>query len=103
MLDIGERLGFNREVFARLLPVSVRSLATIEAGEAPGETVARRLTEIRRVLDALAEVMDKRVIGLWMQAPNEAFSGLKPLEVIERGEIDRIWRMIYLLRSGAPS
>jgi hypothetical protein len=34
--------------------------------------------------------------------PNEAFGGLKPLEVIERGEIDRIWQMIHLLRSGTP-
>jgi hypothetical protein len=28
---------------------------------------------------------------------------LKPLEVIDRGEGDRIWSMIYFLRSGVPS
>ena len=28
---------------------------------------------------------------------------LKPIEVIERGEVDRAWQMIFLLRSGTPS
>ena len=32
-----------------------------------------------------------------------AKGGLKPIEVIERGEVDRIWQMIYYLRSGVPS
>jgi len=34
--------------------------------------------------------------------PTDAFDGLKPLEVIERGEVDRLWRMIYLLEAGLP-
>ncbi|MEX0713900.1 MAG: antitoxin Xre/MbcA/ParS toxin-binding domain-containing protein [Pirellulales bacterium] len=41
-------------------------------------------------------------ISQWLQAPNDAFDGLKPLEVIERGQVDRIWRTIYLLESGVP-
>ncbi len=32
-----------------------------------------------------------------------AFSGLKPIEVIERVDVDRIWRMIYELQSGIPT
>ena len=35
-----------------------------------------------------------------MMQPNDAFNGLKPIEVIERGEVDKIWEMIYRLRSG---
>jgi hypothetical protein len=35
--------------------------------------------------------------------PNDAFDGLKPLEVIECGEVDRIWQMIIILRSGVPN
>jgi hypothetical protein len=35
-------------------------------------------------------------------SPNEAFSGLKPIELIERGEIDRLWDTVYRLRSGMP-
>lgn len=103
MLALRSRLGLKRETFARLLPVSTRSLASIERGQAPSETVARRLTEILRVVDALSEVVEEGVIGPWLLRPNEAFEGLKPIEVIERGQIDRIWQMIFLLRSGTPS
>jgi hypothetical protein len=38
-----------------------------------------------------------------LDTPNDAFGGLKPLEVIERGEIDRLWNMIFYLESGVPS
>jgi hypothetical protein len=103
MLALRAELGFNREVFARLLPISVRSLATIESGGPQTEAVTRRLTELHRIVEALSEVVDKGIVGEWMQTPNPAFNGLKPLEVIERGEVDRIWQMVYLLRSGAPS
>ncbi len=33
MLELRSRLGLSRDVFARLLPVSTRSLPTIESGE----------------------------------------------------------------------
>ena len=58
---------------------------------------------LRRVVDALAEVIQKDAIGPWLEQPNSGFDGLKPIEVIERGEVDRIWQMIYYLRSGVPS
>ena len=51
----------------------------------------------------VAEVIQKDAIGPWVEQPNSAFDGLKPIEVIERGEVDRIWQMIYHLRSGVPS
>lgn len=102
MLAIRSRLGLSREVFARMLPVSTRSLATIESGEKPSEAVSRRLTEVRRVVNALSKVMAEDAIGEWLTTPNDAFDGLKPLEVIEHGEVDRIWRMVYLLESGQP-
>jgi DNA-binding XRE family transcriptional regulator len=102
MLQLRWRLGMNRETFARLVPLSTRSLASIEQGESLSESIARRLTELRRVLDALSEIVAEDAVGDWLLHPNDAFGGLKPLEVIERGEVDRIWRMIYLLRSGTP-
>lgn len=102
MLDIRSQLKLKREVFARLIPISTRSLATIESGKAPNLAVRRRLAELRRIFEALSDVMNPESIGPWMTTPNEAFDGSKPLEIIERGEIDRIWRMLFLLRSGTP-
>ena len=101
--DLRHQLQMSQAVFARLLSISVRSLATLESGSPPTEVVARRMTELKRLANALAEVMKSETIGTWLQAPNEAFDGLKPLEVIERGEGDRIWSMVYFLRSGVPS
>ena len=98
-----QRLQLSQALFARLLPVSLRSLASLEGGAAPSEPVSRRLTELQRLTNALTEVMKKESVGNWLQTPNPAFDELKPLEVIERGESDRIWAMIYFLRSGVPS
>ena len=97
------QLMLTQPQFARLLPVSVRTLATLESGAAPTEPVARRLTELGRLTAALAEVIRQESLGNWFRAPNPAFVGLKPVDVIERGESDRLWEMIYYLRSGVPS
>ncbi len=103
MLRTRKRLGVNRDVFARLIPVSVRTLASIESGEAaPSESVSRALKQLERVIASLSGVIAADALGEWIQKPNSAFHGLKPLEVIERGEIDKIWRMIYFLESGTP-
>ncbi len=103
VVELRKKLRLKQSVFARLLPVSVRSLASLESGAPPTEVVARRLIELRRLTNALAEVIKEESLGSWLQTPNEAFGGLKPLEVIDRGESDRIWSTIYFLRSGVPS
>lgn len=102
-LQLRTRLAMSRESFARLVPMSTRSLASVESGKAPSPPVLRQLKELRRVIDALGEVIQQDAIGPWLEQPNNAFGGLKPREVIERGEVDRIWQMIFFLRSGIAS
>lgn len=101
--EIRERLGLTQNVFARLSGLSVRTIAEWESGKTPAAAKAQRMIEIQRLQRALTGVMRADYIGTWLQAPNEAFSSLKPIEVIERGEVDRIWRMIYELESGIPT
>jgi DNA-binding transcriptional regulator YiaG len=96
-------LGLSQPEFARLFPVSLRTLVTMESGARMTEPQVRRLNELTRLTNALAEVIRKESLGPWLKEPNSAFEGLKPVEVIERGEVDRIWSMIYFLRSGVPS
>ena len=51
----------------------------------------------------LARVIDRaRAGGPLATQPNPAFDGSTPLQVVERGELDRIWRMLYDLESGQP-
>lgn len=51
---------------------------------------------------ALSKVIQPDSVEIWLQTPNEVFDGSTPLQVIERGEIVRLWRMIYRTESGEP-
>jgi hypothetical protein len=56
--------------------------------------------ELERMLDRLARKMAPAQVQRWLRRPNSAFEGSTPLQVMERGEFDRIWRMLYDLESG---
>jgi hypothetical protein len=93
----------SQKTFAQLTSTSLRAVARWEAGEPPGEMARRTMTEIRRLYDGLSRAMPKDHIARWISTDNPAFNGLKPLEVIGRGEADRVWRMLYDLEAGEPS
>jgi transcriptional regulator with XRE-family HTH domain len=97
------RLGVSRKLFSRLTGFSERAIADWEGGKAVSEPGLRRIKELERFRERLAEVVAADAIPAWLDTPNEAFGGLKPLEVIERGEIDRLWQMIFYLESGVAS
>ena len=61
------------------------------------------MREVERFQERLAEVVEPESIQQWLESPNQAFEGLKPLEVIEGGKIDRLWTMIFYLGSGVAS
>jgi len=85
----------RREELSRLSGFSLRALADWSAGKLPSLPAQRRLQEIRRLLDALAEIVQPAAIPGWMRTPNPAFDKLSPLQVIEMGEIDRLWQMVH--------
>jgi DNA-binding transcriptional regulator YiaG len=101
--EIRTSFGLPRNVFSRLSHFSERAIADWETGQTLSGQSRQRMIELKRLQEALATVVKSDYVGQWLQAPNKAFDGLKPLEVIERGETDRIWRMIHLLESGVPS
>ncbi|HEY1186554.1 MAG TPA: hypothetical protein VGE74_02805 [Gemmata sp.] len=101
--QLREQLQLTQPQFAQLLGVSPRTAATLDKTGPGTESTARSLIELKRLTRALGEVMQEPSVGPWLKAPNDAFGGLKPLEVIERGESDRLWEMVYFLRSGVAS
>ena len=101
--EVRRRLGLSRKLFSRLTGFSERAIAHWESDQAPEEPGLRRIRETERFQARLAEVVAPEAIPRWLDAPNDAFDGLKPLEVIERGEIDRLWNMIFYLESGVAS
>ncbi len=100
---VRSRLGLSRKMFSRLAGFSERAIADWEAGKPVSEPGLRRIKELDRFRDRLSEIVAADAIPTWLDIPNEAFDGLKPLEVIERGEIDRLWNMIFYLESGVAS
>jgi hypothetical protein len=86
----------------RLTGFSARSVAKWSQGELPSAKQEKALMEMDRLLDALARVMKPAQVGRWLKQPNTAFDGSMPLQVVERGEQDRLWRMLYDLESGQP-
>jgi transcriptional regulator with XRE-family HTH domain len=99
-----QEMGLTRADFARLVGLSERSVANWEAGTELKESSLRTIVEIGRLYAKLHQSFaSPEQLATWLKTPNKAFGGSQPLQVIERGEIDRIWRMIYYLESGSPS
>jgi transcriptional regulator with XRE-family HTH domain len=100
--DVRAGLGVTRELFARLTGFSVRAITGWEAGRPISEPGLRRVKEMERLRRALAEGMREEFIPQWLESPCEGLVGLKPVEVLERGETDRLWRVVLLIGSGMP-
>jgi DNA-binding transcriptional regulator YiaG len=101
--QLRERFGVSRKIFSRVVGFSERAIADWEADKPLSDSCLQRMRELSRLQKALAGVMHEEFVGTWLNTPNDAFDGLKPLELIERGEVDRLWRMIYQLESGVPT
>lgn len=101
-LELRQKLGMAREVFGRLVDVSTRTIADVEASQKKVDKLQRNYIEVQRLCNVLGEVVDPACLGEWFKTPNDALSGFKPIEIIERGEIDRLWDLVYRLRSGIP-
>src|SRR5947208_7897081 len=91
----------SNEALSRVTGASPRTVSYWNAGAiAPQRSSAHKLKEVTRLFDALSDIIKANAIGPWLQKPNKRFDGSTPLQVIERGESDRIWRMIWELREG---
>lgn len=93
--------GLRKEVVCYAI-YSTRAVAKWVAGDKPSAAAEKQLKELVRLFDAFSEGMETAYIGEWLKAANPAFDNSTPLQVIERGEADRIWHMIYRLQTGEP-
>lgn len=98
-----QRLGLTQKVLARILGVTERTVVDLEAGRPLSEGIGRRVTELDRLGRELSKVVRSKAIGRWLTQPNEAFDGDAPADLIAKGKVDLLWRMIFELRSGVSS
>ena len=99
---IADRFGVRQETLSRMTRFSARAIAEWAGGKEPSAPAKKVFAEMDRLLDALARLMQPKEVGHWLNEPNPAFDGSTPVQVIERGQIDRIWRMLYYAESGEP-
>lgn len=91
-----------RSDLTRMTQYSPRAVAKWAAGDKPSAAAQKQLKELGRLFDALSNVMQPDYVGEWLKTSNSAFENSTPLQVLERGEVDRIWNMIYHLQTGEP-
>lgn len=101
VLALRKGLGLTRAQFSHLLGASERSVASWEKGVAPGQSHARLLKQLERIYSTASRVMKREFIPAWLHAPLEALEKLTPAEAIQRGEHDRVWRLLFAVESGA--
>lgn len=99
---IAEKFGLRQETLSRMTGFSLRAVAGWSNGQTPSAPVRRALVEMDRLLDHLARLMKPRDVGRWLKSPNSALDGATPVQVIESGQVDRIWRLLYFVESGEP-
>jgi DNA-binding XRE family transcriptional regulator len=96
-----QRYRLSQALTARLLDVSLRTVSAAEADAATPPQLRRNLSQADRLCKALAEAMEPAFVGHWMDQPNDMLGGLKPVEAIERGQLDLVWEVVEGLRSGS--
>jgi hypothetical protein len=97
------RVQAGRTIHGPCRLIFARAIAEWENSKPLSGPSLLKMREIDRLRASLSGIVREEFIGTWLDTPNPAFEGLKPVEVIERGEIDRIWRMIYEVGSGQPT
>jgi len=97
-----KRYRMARPDLTRLTGYSLRAVDKWAKGDQPAAPAKRQISELTQLFDALSEIMETKEVGSWLKTSNPAFDGSTPLQVIERGESGRIWRMIYQIETGEP-
>lgn len=100
--DLRRRYGLSQALLSRLLDISLRTLSGAESARAVPVGMRRSTTQAVRLCDALGKAMQPGFVGQWLDQPNEMLGNLKPVEAIERGQIDLVWQVVEGLRSGSP-
>lgn len=101
--DLREAFRLSRERLARLIGVSAK---TVERWEAKPTRPARdetraRMAQLREIADLGAAIYTRERLADFLDAPLAEFDGRTPLQLIERGEADRVLAALASDHEGA--
>lgn len=96
-------LAIGQPEMGQLMGLSIRKISGVETGAmAATNDDVRRFNELKRLCAEVATLIKPEQVGQWLMTPSEYFGGLSAAQVIERGEIDRVWRMVWRVQDGVP-
>ena len=82
--ELADRFGVGQETLSRMTGFSPRAVAEWARGKVPSAPVKRAFTEMDRLLDALAGLMQPKEVGRWLKEPNPPKEEYTKPHVIER-------------------
>ena len=102
---IRQCLGISRDRMARLLEVTSKTVARLEEEERlPAQAAAAtRLARLKELADLGLLVYSSEGFALFMATPLPVFGGLTALQLVERGEIERVFAELASTYEGVPT
>jgi len=101
--EMRAEFGLSQTEMSRVTGYSLRSIAGWESGKTLSDSARQKLAETKRLLIALGELIPPGELGAWMRSSNPAFEGQTPIQVIERGQSDRVWLMIFQIEANVAT
>lgn len=103
--SIRRSLGISRDRMGRLLEVTSKTVARLEDQDRlPAQSAAAtRLAKLKELADLGLLVYTPEGFAQFMATPLPAFGGLNALQMIERGDIERVFAELASTYEGVPS
>ena len=103
--QVRHALGISRDRMGRLLEVTSKTVGRLEDEQRlPTQpAVATRLAKLKELADLGVLVYTPGGFARFMATPLPAFDGLIALQLIERGDIERVYAELAATYEGVPS
>ena len=98
-------MGISRDRMGRLLEVTSKTVARLEdENRLPAQAAAAtRLARLKEIVDLGLLVFTPEGFAQFIATPLPTFDGLNALQMIERGEIERVYAELASTYEGVPS
>ena len=95
--------GLDRKALASCMAVNPKTIERWEEGVEPGEGALRSLEKLEAIYLMASSLLKKGRMKTWFQSPNPSLSSEKPIELLSRGELDRVRNVLGMLEWGIYS
>ena len=103
--EVRQALGISRDRMGRLLEVTSKTIARLEEeSRLPAQpAVASRLARLKELADLGLVVYNPEGFAQFMATPLPVYGGATALQLIERGDIERVFAELASTYEGVPS